>query len=351
MEAITTLLQEGVKKGDFPGASYAIVFRDGFVDTDDVGYKQLLPEKVLLEKDTIYDCASLTKVISTTTMVFKLIEAGLLSLDTSVASVLPCFKHQAIKVKHLLTHSSGLRADIPRAKTLVDKDDVIKRMLALDLQYGVGEHVVYSDIGYILLGLMIEKITQKTLAQYAKEVIFDPLDMRDTSYHPDPNRTAPTEFRDDDVFRGLLKGKVHDEKAFALGGEAGHAGLFSTVRDLSKFILSFLNNDGQVLRPETVDMLFPVQIEDQPHQGVSLVRSLGWNKPTKGGTAGDFASVEDTILHTGFTGCNLWIERQRGIGFVMLSNAVHPKRENNNIIKYRRLIANIILSDKEAKKQ
>lgn len=344
MDEINDLLRKGVALGHFPGASYAIVYRNGNIDFDVVGYKQLLPDRIKNTGREIYDCASLTKVISTTTMVMKLMEEGHISLDTHVSSVLPDFKHYDITVYHLMTHSSGLPADIRRAKTLVDKNDVLDRIYSYDLINPVGERVVYSDIGYILLGLMIEKITKKKLDRYAKEVVFDPLDMKDTSYHPDPERCAPTEYRNDDVYQGWLRGLVHDEKAFALGGVAGHAGMFSTARDIAKFILSILNNDGRVLKQESVNQLFPLQIRDDREDGTTLVRSLGWNKPTKGGTAGDHVNFEDTILHTGFTGCNVWIERSKGIGFVMLSNAVHPKRENNQIIKYRNKIGNMILS-------
>jgi len=346
MEDVNILLNKGVELGHFPGASYAIVYANGHIDYDVVGYRQLFPKKVKNNGSEIYDCASLTKVISTTTMIMKLIEEGKLSLDTKVSSVLPQFKHQDISVYHLLTHSSGLPADIKRAKALVNRTDVLEKIFSYDLINHTGMNIVYSDIGYILLGLMIETITQKTLNEYAKEVVFDPLGMDDTSYQPDKNRCAPTEYRDDDVYQGWLQGLVHDEKSFAMGGLAGHAGMFSTTKDIAKFILSILNNDGKVLQKKSVNSLFPVQISDERSDGTVLVRSLGWNKPTPKGTAGDMVDFDNTILHTGFTGCNVWIERSKGVGFVMLSNAVHPKREGNRIIQYRNTIGNLILSPK-----
>ena len=155
---------------------------------------------------------------------------------------------------------------------------------------------------------------------------------------------CPTEVRDDSVYKGLLQGIVHDEKAFALNGISGHAGLFSTASDISKFILSFINNDEVVLKKATVDELFKLREKDINKNNKSLVRALGWDKPTLGGTAGDNVSIDHTIIHTGFTGCNMWIEREHGIGFVMLSNAVHPRRENNSIVKYRNKISNMIIS-------
>jgi CubicO group peptidase (beta-lactamase class C family) len=347
MKEISDILKKGVEDGHFPGAGYAIIYQDGRVDYDYVGYKQLYPDKILNNGQEIYDCASLTKVISTTTMIMKLIEEGKLTLETKISSVLPRFKHHEITIYHLMTHSSGLPADISRAKELKDKNEVLNRIFEYDLIYNTGEKVVYSDIGYILLGLIIEKLTNKTLAEYAEIVIFKPLGMNDTSYFPDRERSAPTEYRDDSVFQGWLKGKVHDEKAYALNGLAGHAGMFSTPIDIGKFILSILRNDEKILKKESVNLLFPLRIEDRTNLDNILVRSIGWNKPTKGGTAGDYCNFEQTILHTGFTGCNVWIDRAHEIGFVMLSNAVHPKRSDNRIIRYRNIIGNLILSSKE----
>ncbi len=348
MKEVSDLLRKGVVSGDFPGAAYAIIYQNGVVDIDFVGYRQLEPERVENDGSEIYDCASLTKVVSTTTMIFHLIESGELSLTTKVSDVLTTFPYSDIQVQDLLTHSSGLPADIRRASTLQNKEEVMQKCFSSPRIYEKGTKVVYSDIGYLLLGWMIEVITNQSLADYAKEVVFDPLGMSHTGYHPNPSRCAPTEFRNDAVYQGLLKGKVHDEKAFACEGEAGHAGMFSTVGDLAKFIYSLLTNDGVILQSSTVNELFPARIIDHSNE-TQLIRSYGWEKPTKGGTSGQYTSFEDTILHTGFTGCNIWIDRSKGIGFVMLSNAVHPKRENNNIRGYRSQIADLILSDRGKK--
>ena len=346
---IKGLLKRGVEQSDFPGAAYAIIYKDGTIYSDFVGYKQILPNKILNKGNEIYDCASLTKVISTTTMIMKLIEEKKLSLETRVQEIIPHFIHQDITVYHLLTHTSGLPADIARAKALIDREDVLGRIFKFELINKVGSKIVYSDIGFILLGLMIETITKKTLDEYSHEVIYGPLEMIDTSYSPVKERCAPTEFRDDEIYKGLLQGLVHDEKSFALKGQSGHAGLFSTPLDISKFILSFLNNDEKILKKATVDSLFPKREEDINKNNTLLIRSLGWEKKTKGSTSGDNTSFENTILHTGFTGCNMWIDKLAGVGFVLLSNAVHPKREENGIKKYRNMIGSIIIAPKEAK--
>lgn len=349
IKEIKELLEEGVNKSAFPGASFAVVLKNGTVLEDFVGYKSLYPTKSLNRGNEIYDVASLTKVISTTTMIMKLIEEGRLSLHTRVKELLPLFQHEEIEIHHLLTHSSGLAADIPKAYTLRNRQDVEEKIYQASLMNQVGEKIVYSDIGYMILGFIIETLTEKRLDEYADEVIFKPLEMHHTSYRPDPSLCAPTEYRDDDVYQGYLQGKVHDEKSFALEGLSGHAGLFSTVSDISKFILSFLNNDEKVLKKESVDSLFVLRKEMKRENLSPLVRAYGWDKPTKGGTAGDYVSFDHSIVHTGFTGCNMWMDRSKGIGFVMLSNAVHPKREGNGIIAYRNKIGNIIISRKEGR--
>ena len=344
MSAIKTLLEEGVRKGHFPGCQYAVVSDKGIVESNAIGYKAIYPNPIPVTGDEVYDCASLTKVVVTTTLIMKLIELDLLALDTTIQSVLPQYIHSQTTIKDLLIHASGLPADIPNAKALRNKQNVQSYIFSVDLSYPPRTKVVYSDIGFILLGWIVEKITGKPLDQYAKEIIFAPLGMNDSSFHPNRKVAAPTEYRDDDVYEGLLAGRVHDEKAFALGGISGHAGLFSTAQDLSRFIQSILVNDGRVLKPTTVDLLFIPQIEykdDQKH----IIRSIGWDKPTMKSTAGDYVSFDETILHTGFTGCNLWIDRHHQIGFVLLSNAVHPKRSMNKIIPYRHTIGTMILTN------
>ena len=342
---IKKMLEEGVLKKHFPGVHFGYVTKNQKPLSDYVGYKQIYPSKMKLKGDEIYDVASLTKVISTTTLIMKLIEDKKLSLDTKIQEVINWYPIENTTVYDLLTHSSGLPADIPRAKTLRNKTDVENKIKNVKLKVDKGEHIIYSDIGFILLGFIIEKITNKSLHEYSQEIIFKPLGMKDTSYQPNGYRCAPTEFRQDDVYHGLLKGLVHDEKAFALGG-AGHAGLFSTVNDLNIFIKAILE-DQFVLTKETVDLLFKAQKELSSLNGNILKRALGWDKPTEGGSSSELSDFDQTILHTGFTGCNMFIDRKHELGFVMLSNAVHPRRELNEIIGYRKLIAKKLIAYRE----
>jgi CubicO group peptidase (beta-lactamase class C family) len=346
IEEINRILIDAVEKNLIPGASYCLCNKDGLIICDDIGYKSLYPEKIIHTKDVIYDVASLTKVISTTTMITKLIEEDKLKLDTKISDILELFKHKDITVYDCLIHSSGLPADLKNANTLKNEDDVMSKIYQLDLIYEKGSHVVYSDIGFILLGKLIEKITGETLNIYAKRKIFDPLLMFDTSYKPDKKRCAPTEYRNDLIYQGYLKGMVHDEKSFALNGISGHAGLFSTARDIAKFMVSILQNKS-VINQHSIDELFKLRIEKTNLQGVLCKRALGWDKPTINSSAGHFVDKNETILHTGFTGCNMFIDRYHGIGFVLLSNDVHPTRENKGIISLRPLISDVILKERK----
>lgn len=344
--SIKKVLQKGVLEEHFPGAQYCIVKEDGTIHCDFVGYKQLIPTKELNNGTEIYDVASLTKVLSTTTMIMHLVETKQLNLESKVSDVLTRFRHQDVTIYHLLTHTSGLPADVNYKLSLQSLEDILSQAYNYELRFEVGTQIVYSDIGFILLGEVIKAITNKELNVFANELIFEPLDMIDTSYRPDAARCAPTEVREDTVFNGVVKGLVHDEKSFAMSGLAGHAGLFSTSKDIAKFILSILQKKF-ILNNDTLDSLFPAREIGLSLKGNRLVRTLGWEKPTGKSTAGDYVSFEDTIIHTGFTGCNMFIDRKNGIGFVMLSNAVHPKRQLNKIIYLRNEISNLIFTEKE----
>jgi len=345
MDRIRSYLEKGISEKRYPGVQYAIVTPDD-IFSDAFGYKRLLPYQETIKGDELYDVASLTKVIVTTTLVMKLIEEKRITLGTKLVDVLSRFHHPEISVFDLLTHSSGLPADIPKANRLKHRSEVLDYVFQVEPIYEKGTHVVYSDIGFILLGLMVEFIFGKSLQQIAKEIIFDPLRMHDTGYLPDKDRCVPTECRKDDVYNGFLQGDVHDEKAFAMGGISGHAGLFSTAKDIGKFIQAILNNRF-ILNQNTINMMFIPRVSKLSLHGTLTIRALGWDKPTEGCSAGDGVDFEETILHTGFTGCNLWIDRKHQIGFVLLSNDVHPTRETKGILSTRSAIGNILLAKEE----
>jgi len=325
----------------FPGACFGIVTKEESLFSTE-GYSELLPIKELAKVDTIYDLASLSKVISTTTIILKLIEDGEITLSTNVCDILTSFKYKDITIYNLLTHTSGLPSDISDYKMLCkNKQDIMKIIFSTELEYETGKKVLYSDIGYILLGLIIEKIVGPMEA-YFDENIANPLNMQDTCYNPRESakvRCAPTEYKDS---RGYVKGTVHDGKAYILGGVSGHAGLFSTVKDLGNLCEMMLNegmfNGKRILSKNSIKMIMECNTE-----GLNEKRGLGWqikNNIISVNSMGDLASSR-SIFHTGFTGTSLLLDFENEFAFILLTNRIHPSRENTGLIKLRRNINNI----------
>jgi CubicO group peptidase (beta-lactamase class C family) len=342
---IKQILEQGIQN-DFPGGQFCVI-QNGTITCDYVGYKALYPEPILNQGHEIYDIASLTKVIATNTLMFKLIESGQLTLETKVHDIIKEYPFEDTTIYDLLIHSSGLPADIKRANTLKSKIEIEEKVFQSELIYKKGTHVVYSDIGFILLGWVIEAIHQKPLDVIAQNEIFGPLKMDKTSYRPNTTSCAPTEYRDDTVFKGYLQGQVHDEKSFAMGGLAGHAGLFSTAHDIAKFILAMFDHQ-HVLSSNTIQALNETQIDATDLFDNPKSRALGFEKPSSNHVLTDYKS--EIIMHTGFTGCNLMINLKRQTGFVLLTNAVHPKRELNHIFGYRDAIYRLFIKQWEEQK-
>jgi len=346
---LNDLMNEALQNDVFPGANIVIVSKDStFMNS--YGYKALLPEKEENDINTLYDMASCSKVVSTTTSIMILLERGKLRLYDSVNLYIPEFKYDNITVFDLLTHSSGLYADVSRAYAIKSKKELMDKIFSMELKYEKGTDIVYSDLGFILLGLIVERISGKTLDVFAYENIFKPLGMNNTGYNPsDLKMCAPTEIRKDEVYNGIIRGKVHDEKAYIMDGVAGHAGLFSCVKDLEKFIKMVLN-DGmhegkRFLSKATIDLMFKPMARKV--SGVSLdydQRGLGWIVRGDYPSSGDLASSE-TIYHTGFTGTNIVIDRINKVGFAILSNRVHPTRNNTKVIPWRGRIGNYIIAN------
>lgn len=348
IKKLKELFNIAVKDGAFPGATYGIAFPDKtYVDV--VGNKALYPNIENNDVDTLYDMASLTKVICTTTCALKLIEEGKLRLYAPVTKYIPEFQHPDITVWNLMTHTSGLPEGLSKTYELKEPSEVWERIFKLELKYETGTKIHYSDVGYILMGKIIENISGLRLNEFAKKYVFDPLEMNDTGYLPtDIKRCAPTEKRDDLVYRGIVRGSVHDETAYALGGVAGHAGLFSTAKDMTHFIQMILNNGvykGQrFLAKATIDVLYTPQVKETT--GVMINkdnRSLGWINRGSASSAGEITSL-NTILHTGFTGTNVWIDRDNQVGMVILSNRVHPTRNNGLHMDFRPRAANFLIA-------
>jgi len=344
IDQIKAILEEGVLQNAFPGGQFCLL-KDGSITCESVGYKALYPEKIPNDGHEIYDIASLTKVVITTTLIMQLVEKKLLHLDDKVSVYLPQFMHKDITIYHLLTHTSGMQADIFNASMYRNKRSIFNTIYSLDKLREPGEYVIYSDINYLLLGEVIETVSKQPLDTVANENIFNPLSMHDTSFRPDKNRCAPTERREDEVFNGLLQGVVHDEKSFALNGLSGHAGCFSTAYDLSLFMKDLLH-ENKLLSKDTVHELFKLREQKPNLNGFMETRALGFDKPSVNSLTGNDFNFDDIIIHTGFTGCHMIIDRSQNMGFVLLTNAVHPKRELNQIKAYRQAIGQVLFDKK-----
>ena len=337
------MIEAAIKDKAFPGATLAVGYR-GKISLHAFGKLTYDAKASNAAIDTMYDIASLTKVVATTTLVAKLTEGDFpvrLDLDAPVSRYLPEWTsgpqpewRRRVTVRHLLTHTSGLPPFKEYWRTSKSKQDTLDRIFAEPLEYEPGTKEVYSDLGIILMAEIIERLTGKPLDELARENIFSPLAMSSTMYKP-PKKIwpmiAPTEI-DNQYRHRLVQGEVHDENAAAIGGVSGHAGVFSTAPDLASFCQMLLNGGvyahQRILRRSTISE-FTV-----PQQLSGGTRTLGWAVPTEGGSSGHFMGPH-TFGHTGFTGTSIWIDPDRQLFVVLLTNRVHPTRENQKIAKVR----------------
>jgi beta-N-acetylhexosaminidase len=338
------VVQEFVASRAFPGGVLAVGKDGALAHLRAFGRLTYDPGSPAVTVDTLYDLASLTKVIVTTTMAMILVDEGRLDLQKPVSAFLPGFHGGAkdkVTVWNLLTHSGGLDWWGPLYKDLKGKQAYLRRIEAMDLVYEPGTKSLYSDLGAFLLGEVLERVAGEGLDTFARRRIFEPLGMKETLFRPGPDllaRIAPTE---QDPWRGrLLRGEVHDENAFALGGVAPHAGLFGTAPDLSRFAQMLLNggvyDHHRLVSRETVEQF-------THRAGVpESSRALGWDTPSAGSSAGTLFSSR-SFGHTGFTGTSLWIDPDRHLFLVLLTNRVHPTRENDAIRKARPAIADAVV--------
>lgn len=323
-----------------PGASLAVGRYGRIVHMKGYGRLDSAQASPVVDENSIYDMASLTKVIATTTASMILEEQGLLDLDRTVASYLPEFNapdKAAITVRMIVTHRGGLEAFAALYKEFKGRDQYLAQINARPLKSVPGTETVYSDWDMILIQLVIERITGQTLDRFVADKVFTPLGMTSTMFTPDSatffNRIAPTEI--DSARGGLVRAKVHDENAWAIGGVSGHAGLFSSVRDLTVFTQMLLNggeyNGVRIVKAATLARW------TAPQSGTSS-RALGWDTPSKGSSSGSYFSARG-FGHTGFTGTSLWIDPERGLFVILLTNRVNPHRDNQRHVPLRRAVA------------
>lgn len=331
------LLQKAVADRVFPGA-VVLIARGGWI----VGHRALgrftYDEKASpVQPDTLFDLASVTKVVATTTAAMLLVEEGALDLDQRVAAYLPSFGGNGkadITVRHLLTHTSGLPSWVDLYRWCTGKQAAVDYICAMELNYPPGTQSIYSDLGVITLGAVLEQVSGLPLDPFCHTRIFAPLSMRETLFNPPRSlwsRIAPTEYVEGRG--GVVQGQVHDENAFAMGGVAPHAGLFSTAGDLGVFCQMFLNGgvygSQRILREETIRLFTRRQnVVPESH------RALGWAVWSAESSAGKRFSPS-SYGHTGFTGTSLWIDPERSLFVVLLTHRVHSTRDNTRILQLR----------------
>ena len=337
------VVESAIKDKAFPGATLAVGYR-GKVSLHAFGKLTYDAKSPDVNLDTMYDIASLTKVVATTTLVAKLAEGDFpvpIDLDAKVERYLPEWAHgpqpewrHRVTVRHLLTHTSGLPPFKEYWRTSKSKQDTLDKIFAEPLEYEPGTKEVYSDLGIILTAEIIERLTGKPLDILARENFFGPLAMSHSMYNP-PKKLwpaiAPTEI-DNQYRHHLIQGEVHDENAASIGGVSGHAGVFSAAPDLAAFCQMLLN--GGVYGHQRILRRATIAEFTTPQQLSNGTRTLGWAAPTEGGSSGHFFSPR-SFGHTGFTGTSIWIDPDRQLFVVLLANRVYPTRENQKHIKVR----------------
>lgn len=330
-----------VENGTLPGAQFALVAEDGYA-CGCVGSRQILPQRKPVLAETMYDLASLSKVIVTTTLTLQSIEKGILNLTTPVCTVLPDFPYRKITIGMLLTHSSGMAPDDKRYKACTGKESLYRFYTSLPLAYVPGKDMRYSDFGFMTLGFVLEKCSGSSLDVLAEKYIFEPLEMKHTMYCPREKgfgeQCAATERQSD---RGMIVGEVHDGKGYRMGGVSGHAGVFSDAEDLARFVTMLLHEGmwqgKQILRADSVNLLKTYRLK-----GLRQSRTLGWIVADADTFMKDSDSVR-CLYHTGFTGGSVYVDFTRHMGIILLTNVVHPSRGKVDMQEVRTKFHTLVL--------
>jgi serine-type D-Ala-D-Ala carboxypeptidase len=338
------VLETAVTERAFPGAAYGVLFGGRVVALDAVGQFTFEDTSPVVTAETVYDLASVTKVMATTAAAMLLYDRGILDLEMPVGEILPGFVigrapgsgKERVTMRMLLAHSSGLPAYARLFEQHTSANGLLRACLQLPLEAAPGTRAEYSDIGFILLGKALEVLAGDLLSRLCQRSVFTPLGLTATCFCPQGEARAtipPTE--NDTTFRNrVIQGEVQDEHAFVLGGYGGHAGLFSNALDVLRFTDCILRNGktsaGQELFQSETVQLFATR-QSWP-AGTS--RALGWDTPTTPSSSGQYFSPS-SIGHLGYAGTSLWIDRERELAVVLLTNRTWPDRSNKTIQRIR----------------
>jgi len=341
-----SVIESAIEDSAFPGAQLAIIQKGEVIFDASFGRQTYDENSPAIDDATIFDLASLTKVLATTAAVMRLIDQGKLHLDDRIAKYIPAFddgEKQEITVQHVLTHTSGMQPFRKLYDVCSTPEQALDTIYHSALVSKPGDSVIYSDLGMITLAKVVEKVSGKPLDVFMHDEFYAPLRMDNTMFNPPQemrSHAAPTEI--DTVWRmRLVQGTVHDERAELLGGVAGHAGLFSTASDIPRFMLMMNGGelDGKRYLNESTIRLFT-----QRSSGDGT-RALGWDTRSEhGSSSGDFFSPT-SYGHTGFTGTSIWVDPERSVCVIFLTNRVYPTRGNRKIYEVRPALHNAIMNE------
>ena len=330
LRSVDAIIQQAIADHNIPGAVLVVGHDGKVIYRKAYGSRSLEPRHELMTVDTIFDMASLTKVIATTTAVMQLIELGKIRLNDPVAKYIPEFAQNGkedITIRQLLTHYSGLAPDIDLTPAFDSKQSAYRLACAETPTQPSGSEFIYSDTNFITLGWLVEKISGETLDVYTSKHVFQPLKMTHTRFLPPAAwkpKIAPTQY---DENEHMLRGVVHDPRAQRMGGVAGHAGLFSTGDDLAKFAQALLNGGDGILSPLAVKKM----TEPEQPPSAPVLRGFGWDLDSPfSSNRGDFLPM-GSFGHTGFTGTSIWIDPTTKSYIILLTNSVHPRGKGNAI--------------------
>jgi serine-type D-Ala-D-Ala carboxypeptidase len=324
------LLEDAISARAFPAAAVAALYRGELIAWKGLGRQTFEVNSPEVTAETVFDIASVSKVVATTTAAAILYERGILDLESSVPG------RDDLTITALLTHTSGLPAYVKLFERARDRDELIRLAYAVPLEAPPGTRTEYSDVGFIILGDVIEKLTGESLDRFCQREIFDRLGLRNTCFNPPPSlwpAIPPT--RDDHYFRHkLIQGEVNDENAWVMRGVAGHAGVFSSAYDVTVFADCWLKEGAPILRPETV-----AEFTRQQH---GITRALGWDRPTPPSSSGRYFSPA-SFGHLGYTGTSLWSDPEKKLAVVLLTNRTWPDASNKGIKQIRPQFHNAIV--------
>ena len=330
------ILESAIADHAFPACSLSVGFRGELIAHKALGHFTYDPTSPAVQTASIFDLASLTKVLATTAMAMVLYEHGLLDLEAPATAIVPEFianddRRQEVTLRMLLAHSSGLPSYEKLFQHGKNREDLLQAAFATELTAAPGDRFEYSDIGFIILGVVLERLADEPMDVFCQREIFGPLGMAHTTFNPTnalQDSIPPT--ADDRTFRHrVIQGEVQDENASILGGVAAHAGLFSTAEDLAIFGHAMINGGYPILRSATVELFSRRQ---NAPQGTS--RALGWDTPSGSSQAGKYFSPR-CFGHLGYTGTSIWIDSGRQISVALLTNRTWPDCQNQAIKQVR----------------